>query len=75
MVVAFPDGGRQGPRAYAIGTNTQKFKKIKDFVQPHQSTASLIMHILEHITKIKEQILAELVRFLSVSSQNYIPGS
>ena len=29
MVVAFPDGGRQGPRAYAIGTNTQKFKKIK----------------------------------------------
>ena len=75
MVVAFPDGGKQGPWAYAIGTNTQKFKKIKDFVQPHQSTASLIMHILEHITKIKEQILAELVRFLSVSSQNYIPGS
>ena len=36
-------------QAYAVGTNTQKSKKIEGLVQPHQSTASLIVLILDHI--------------------------
>ena len=44
-------GMLEDPPTYPIGTNTQKFKRSKDLIQPPQSTASLIMHILDHINK------------------------
>ena len=46
-------------------------KRLKDLVQPHQSATSLIMHILDHI---KERILAQLIQYLSVSSNTILRG-
>ena len=50
-------------------------KRSKDLIQPHESTGSLIMHIYTTSQKIKEQILAQLVHFLNVSSNTiFHPG-
>ena len=40
---------RLGPRNKLLELTLRKSKRSKDLVQPHQSAASLIMHILDHI--------------------------
>ena len=65
----------EDPPPYALETNTQKFIRIKGL---HTATSKYFLinyaYLKTHQSKIKEQVLAQLVRFLSVSSKTIFQG-